>query len=219
MRTFRMRERWFIHRHDFQAWNVFVKLRLDLSCGSNEIVAERRMRPILSREESTMPSSDPAMILVTHDRWATEQLLDSCRQLTHEQFHQPFEMGPGSIHNTINHMLGAIKGWSDLLAGREQEPRLEKTDRTIDELTQLHAELADEFQRLAADHPHDEVVTGARGGREYSFTRGGVLTHVTTHSMHHRAQCLNMLRQLGVEQLPASAVVEWILTVDNVTEE
>jgi uncharacterized damage-inducible protein DinB len=36
-----------------------------------------------------------------------------------------------------------------------------------------------------------------------------VLTHVTTHGMHHRAQCLNMLRQLGVTPLPPSSVTEW----------
>jgi uncharacterized damage-inducible protein DinB len=27
--------------------------------------------------------------------------------------------------------------------------------------------------------------------------------------MHHRAQCLNMLRHLGVTPLPASSVTEW----------
>jgi len=33
--------------------------------------------------------------------------------------------------------------------------------------------------------------------------------------MHHRAQCLNMLRQLGVDPVPPSAVVEWIMMVDQ----
>ena len=35
------------------------------------------------------------------------------------------------------------------------------------------------------------------------------LTHITTHGTHHRAQCLNMLRQLGVTPLPPSSVAEW----------
>jgi uncharacterized damage-inducible protein DinB len=30
-----------------------------------------------------------------------------------------------------------------------------------------------------------------------------------THGMHHRAQCLNMLRRLGVQPLPPSSVAEW----------
>jgi uncharacterized damage-inducible protein DinB len=29
--------------------------------------------------------------------------------------------------------------------------------------------------------------------------------------MHHRAQCLNMLRHLGVTPLPPSSVTEWDL--------
>ncbi|MCA9311644.1 MAG: DinB family protein, partial [Phycisphaerales bacterium] len=130
-------------------------------------------------------------------------------------FHQRFEMGVGSLHDTLLHVLGAMRGWGDLLAGREQRERLEAGGRrTCAELAALLADLSDELERLAAAHPLEEVVTGARGGRSFSFTRGGVLTHVTTHGMHHRAQCLNMLRQLGVEPLPPVAVVEWILMVD-----
>jgi uncharacterized damage-inducible protein DinB len=75
-------------------------------------------------------------------------------------------------------------------------------------------EASDDLEASAAAHPKDELVTGTRGDRTYTFTRGGVLTHVLTHGMHHRAQCLNMLRQLGVAPLPSSSVVEWILMVD-----
>jgi uncharacterized damage-inducible protein DinB len=34
--------------------------------------------------------------------------------------------------------------------------------------------------------------------------------------MHHRAQCLNMLRKLGVTPLPKSSVAEWTLEGDEV---
>jgi hypothetical protein len=33
--------------------------------------------------------------------------------------------------------------------------------------------------------------------------------------MHHRAQCLNLLRRLGVEKLPPSSVLEWMMMVDT----
>jgi hypothetical protein len=33
--------------------------------------------------------------------------------------------------------------------------------------------------------------------------------------MHHRAQCLNMLRHIGLTPLPLSSVLEWIRTVDR----
>jgi len=53
------------------------------------------------------------------------------------------------------------------------------------------------------------------GGKQYAFTRGAILAHVTTHGMHHRAQCLNMLRHIGVSPLPLSSVLEWMRTVDG----
>jgi uncharacterized damage-inducible protein DinB len=164
-----------------------------------------------------MPASDPLEILLTQNRWATRNLLEACSALSPEQFHQRFEMGPGSLHDTITHILAAMRGWTDMLAQREQRERLDQDgrQRTPEELMDLLEEIADDLEATARAHPVDEAVTGSRGGRTFTFMRGGVLTHVTTHGMHHRAQCLNMLRQLGVETMPPSAVVEWMLMTDS----
>lgn len=47
------------------------------------------------------------------------------------------------------------------------------------------------------------------------FEIGAALVHVTTHGMHHRAQCLNMLRHLGVpgisDRLPEIDPLDWQL--------
>ena len=162
-----------------------------------------------------MAKSDPIDILLTQNRWATRNMLETCEGLSSEQFHQKFEMGVGSLHDTLTHILGAMRGWGDMLAGREQRPRLEGETRTPQELLEMLEGLSADLETSAAAHPVDELVTGSRGGRSYTFTRGGVLTHVTTHGMHHRAQCLNMMRHLGVDPLPFSAVVEWMLMVDT----
>ncbi|MHC4992006.1 MAG: DinB family protein [Planctomycetota bacterium] len=161
-----------------------------------------------------MPTSDPIEILLAQNRWAMRNLLGACESLSDEQLHQRFEMGPGSLHDTITHILAAMQGWGDMLAGREQRPRLEGTQRSLKELGELLETISDDMEASARAHPLDELVTGSRGGRTFTFTRGAVLTHVLTHGMHHRAQCLNMLRQLGVDRAPPSAVVEWVLTVD-----
>lgn len=162
-----------------------------------------------------MPHSDPAEILVIHNRWANEQLLAACASLTDQQMDREFEMGVNTLRKTITHILGAMRGWTDMLAGREQRPRLEHEQRSIAELAALHEEAADDFEAAVRAHPLEAMATGTRGGRTYSFARGAVLTHVTTHGMHHRAQALNMLRQLGVDPLPRSAVVEWMVYVDG----
>ncbi len=160
-----------------------------------------------------MPTSNPADILLSHDRWATQNILDACAKLTPEQFHHRFEMGFGSLHDTVTHVLAAMRGWGDLIAGRENRPRLEGATRTIAELQALLDEIMADFAATAKTHPFEETVTRERDGKTYIFTRGAVLTHVTTHGMHHRAQCLNMLRQLGLDQ-PPSSVMQWAMTAD-----
>ncbi len=162
-----------------------------------------------------MPTSDPITILLAHDRWATRQILDACSKLTQEQFHRRFEMGPGSLHDTTTHILAAMRTWTDSLAHRELRPRLEGTTRSIPELTKLLDEIYDEFAASARAHPLDHTISRARDGKTYTFTRGAVITHVATHSMHHRAQCLNMLRQLGASPLPPSSIAEWSRMVDS----
>ena len=160
-----------------------------------------------------MASSDPLGILLTHNTWATHQTLDACEALGSEQFQQRFEMGPGSLHDTLVHVLSAMEGWGELLSGQPIGDGLGEGDFQIAELrTRLDA-LSD---HLAAHvRPVDELVSGERGGRSYQFARGAVVTHVATHGMHHRAQCLNMLRALGVDPLPPVSVLEWMLMVDG----
>jgi uncharacterized damage-inducible protein DinB len=162
-----------------------------------------------------MALSDPIQILLAQNHWATRNLLDSCAHLTQEQFHRRFEMGLGSLHDTVIHILGAMRGWGDMLAGRAQRPRLEYDQRTVPELLMMLDEISADLVESAAAHPNEDTVTGERAGKSYTFTRGAVLTHVLTHGMHHRAQALNMLRQLGVEKVPPSSVVEWVLMVDQ----
>lgn len=162
-----------------------------------------------------MPSSDPIQILLDTNDWATRNLVDACAPLSPDQFHQRFDIGPGSLHDTITHIFGSTRAWTDMLAARELRERLEaQGPRTCEQLETLGDEILTDFRRHALARPFAESVTGQRGERTYTFTRGGIITHVLTHGFHHRAQCLNMLRHLGVERLPRSAVVEWMLKVD-----
>jgi uncharacterized damage-inducible protein DinB len=164
---------------------------------------------------ASMATSDPIEVLLAHDRWATRLIVEACAKLTPEQFHQRFEMGPGSLHDTATHIIGAMRVWADTLAVREQRARPEGQRWTTDQLLKMLDEAAVDLAGLAKKHPLDGMVSRVREGKTYQFTRGAVLTHVTTHGMHHRAQCLNMLRQVGVKPLPPSSVTEWTWMTDK----
>jgi uncharacterized damage-inducible protein DinB len=113
-------------------------------------------------------------------------------------------------------MLGAMQRWTQLLMGQEMAARLEKDGRrSVGELVELLEVCTKEFVGEAYRLPLEATVSRTREGKVYQFTRGAVLTHVTTHGMHHRAQCLNMLKQLGVKPLPLSSVAEWTWAADG----
>jgi uncharacterized damage-inducible protein DinB len=162
-------------------------------------------------------TSDPLDILLAHDRWATGQIIAACVPLGDDPFHRMFEMGRGSLHDATTHILAAMGSWTDVLAGREQRPRIDQDGvrRTSAELLAILDQIGGDLAAAARSRPIDELVSRHREGKTYTFTRGGVITHVTTHGMHHRAQCLNMLRHLGVKPLPPSSVLEWMLMVDQ----
>jgi uncharacterized damage-inducible protein DinB len=159
-----------------------------------------------------MPASDPLDILLAHDRWATSQILDVCAKLPPDQFRRRFDIGPGSLHDTFTHMAAAMRAWTDTLAGTEPpRPWLEATEqRTPEALRSLLDAAYEDVTIEARRRPLDEIVhRRTRAGGTIVLTRAAALTHVVTHDMHHRAQCLNMLRHLGVSPLPPSSVAEW----------
>jgi len=156
-----------------------------------------------------MPISDPLQILLAHDRWADRELVDACAGLSDDQLHRRFEMGMGSLHDNLVHMATAMRVWGDVLRRGEVRPRLEGQRKTVAEIRELFDGACADLAILATGEPLDAMVSRTRDGVTIELTRGGVLMQVLTHGMHHRAQCLNMLRQIGAKQ-PPSAVIEWI---------
>lgn len=175
----------------------------------------------------------PLEVLLRHDHWGTRRVLEVSRELSPEQFRQRFDMGLGSLHEILTHVVGAMRRWADRLTQRPIRPAIDNPPRNVglpsdykvrtpDEIIALldpaAAELmslADEYQREGAPLGLDSVIEFALDGTHYTTTRGAGLVHVTTHGSHHRAQCLNLLRRLGVTRLPELTVVDWQSEVET----
>lgn len=148
--------------------------------------------------------------LSDHNAFATRRVLEACHRLSEAQWTQRFDIGPGSLHATLRHIIGAMFRWADRIADREVRPSIEEEDRvrSAAELDALLDQAAADLESVACavrrEKRTDEVMTVRFRGsdRDISFTRGSAIVHVFTHGVHHRAQCLNMLRQLGVKPLP-----------------
>ena len=165
-----------------------------------------------------MPESNPQRILLLHDQWATTQVLTACAQLPDEQFHRRFDIGLGSLHDTLTHIISVIRALTDTLAGAPPRPRLE-TDGQFRTPAQLQALLDEASPAFAAEVnrcPLEQTVARTtRDGKTLTLTRAAVLAHVTSHGTHHRAQCLNMLRRLSISPLPPISVAEWTWLADQ----
>jgi uncharacterized damage-inducible protein DinB len=158
------------------------------------------------------PPTRPDLVLLDFDAWANERLFDACQPLDDEALDREFEMGLGSIRKSLIHDLGAMVGWTGVL-NEVADPFAHMKDETahsIEELRAAQSSATLAFQAAVSDGRFDDTMSRERDGKKFVFTRGGICAHVMTHSMHHRAQCLNMLRHLGVEHLPQSSVFEWM---------
>lgn len=166
-------------------------------------------------------SADPLDLLLGHDAWATGELLRACALLSEEQWHRRFDIGPGSLHDTLTHVVGAMLRWADRVDGPPRALRPSIEDGTCRSPASLRRLLAEAAADLAASTARARQrglgthVDVTLGGTPYRLTLGAMLVHVATHGMHHRAQCLNMLRRLAApgvsDQLPDLDALEWQL--------
>jgi uncharacterized damage-inducible protein DinB len=171
-------------------------------------------------------AADPIDILLKHDHWGTRRILEVCRALSAEAFHQKFDMGVGTLHDTLTHIIAAMRRWADRIGGRTLRPAIDCPPRTVGTASEYCHRTPDELIALLdeaqADLASAIAAASAPGGpgldsvmevhldnRTYRMTRAAGIVHVTTHGSHHRAQCLNMLRHLGVNNLPEMMVIDW----------
>lgn len=181
-------------------------------------------------------TTDALDILLAHDRWATQQVLEQCRSLSHEQFHRSFDIGPamrGGLHATLSHTIGAMRRWADRVAERPLRPSIDRPppgvdrpsdaeDRTVQQLMELLSDASQDLSQIAGALRNGgrlgeffTVKMPAPGGEQaFRVSRLAAIVHVCDHGTHHRAQCLNILKQLRPQaELVELDVVEWELSV------
>jgi uncharacterized damage-inducible protein DinB len=151
--------------------------------------------------------------LLKHDAWTTRQLLLLCAGLTGEQLDREFDIGHRSVRATLAHLIWNMEVWSDLMAGQVVEPKSDarrgrcSVPEMIDRVDRAAARLEQVARGVADRDGWDELWTDLLDGQQRSY--GGAIAHVITHSMHHRAQLLYLLRRIGVIELPEGDVLSW----------
>ena len=150
-----------------------------------------------------------------HDAWTTRQLLLCCRGLSDEQLDREFDIGQRTVRATLLHIIRNVEVWSDLMsdqpvrADQGVRPQGRSVAVLITRLDRAAADLGRVSRAVAQRGEWDERWVDRLDSPPAEKTYGGGIAHVITHSMHHRAQLLYMLRRLGVEGLPEGDVLSW----------
>jgi len=151
--------------------------------------------------------------ILGHDAWTTREMLLRCRELSDEALDRKFEIGHGSLRATFVHIIWNLEVWTDLMCERAVRGRPGKEAETIARLIERLEAAAVEFAvtaRLAHDSGWlDDEFTDTVETPPVMHTFGAGIVHVVTHSMHHRAQVLNMMRQLGMKDLMEGDALGW----------
>jgi uncharacterized damage-inducible protein DinB len=151
--------------------------------------------------------------LLGHDRWTTRHILAICATLPPEQLRQDFGIGHGSLEETLRHLIGNVQVWTELMCSRPVSPwdAVEAADVAgLGSLFEaVYADFAEMAVRVRDDGRWDEVYLDVLDEPPQPKSFGSTIAHVITHNMHHRAELLHMLGQLGVPDLPEGDVLGW----------
>ncbi|HUB27333.1 MAG TPA: DinB family protein [Tepidisphaeraceae bacterium] len=154
--------------------------------------------------------------LLGHDAWTTRQLLLRCRELSDAQLDQEFDIAHCTARATLIHIISNMEIWTDLMSGR---PQRTDNDRDVEgllrRLDKVAADLSSFARSIAHDGRWDDLWLDHLDHPPRKKSYGGAIAHVITHSMHHRAQLLYILRRLGVRDLIEGDVLSWESEVKN----
>lgn len=153
--------------------------------------------------------------LLGHDAWTTACLLQQSRALTDKQLDQEFDLGWRTVRATLEHIIDNMETWVDLMQGgplrNHPDPATYWTtlNGLSERLTRASQDLASLAQRVQSEGRFDDTWVDFLDEPPQRKTYGGAITHVITHSMHHRAQLIHMLRKHGVEDVIEGDMLSW----------
>ena len=154
--------------------------------------------------------------------WVNSRLLEAVASLSDEQLRQPFAIGQGSVWRTLTHLFAAENVWLAALQGDEfyitpgdaqgKLPGNQEGDGALRSLAELRTNWKEtdrkwnEYLATLQEAELEDVVyrTSAASGaaKRFGTKRSDILLHVCTHAQYTTSQLNNMLRQLGVSQIP-----------------
>ena len=149
---------------------------------------------------------------LSYEVWTLRHFIGRCREVSQAQLHQKFDLGLGTVHATLAHIIKNLEAWTDLMRERPvrpMSPLSESIDECLERFDAAMADLADYARSLAqADHLDDTYLDVLDTPPTFK-TFGGTILHVLTHTTVHRWEIQHMLQRLGLNNLLEGDALEW----------
>jgi uncharacterized damage-inducible protein DinB len=146
--------------------------------------------------------------------WASQKIMDILVSLPADQQLALLPSSFTSLYKTVLHMWDAESIWWQRMKLHERIIRpsdnfkgsmKDVSDGLINQSKQWEDWIASASE-LSIEHVFQYQTTE---GQQFKQPVWQMLLHVFNHGSYHRGQLINMLRQLGVEKLPATDFIIW----------
>ena len=148
--------------------------------------------------------------VLRHNAWANTTLLEHCATLGPEALDLTAPGTYGTLHATLQHIVGGEQFYIYLLAGERLGAQLRGKRGTFDELRTTAALTGSRSREIAAQDDADRVI-GDRGSDDWT-TVGIVLAQLVHHGNEHRAQATTIL---GAHGKPTPKIGAWSYGIAN----
>ncbi len=147
-----------------------------------------------------------------YEAWTLRHIINRCHELSPAQLQQPFDIGHGTIHDTLAHVIGNLEVWTDLMRERpvrDLPPLPQPVEEVLQRFDAAMADFADCAQALAAAGRLDATYVDVLDNPPKSKSFGATILHVLTHTTVHRWEMQHMLQRLGLDDLIEGDVLSW----------
>lgn len=132
-----------------------------------------------------------------HNRWANEQLLEACRDLTPEQYATSVVGGYGDLGSTLAHIASGEVFYTELLTRWRPSTAWQQDDPFpgVDPLLEVVRETGRRLASAASSMDGDATIERDPGER---IPARVILVQAINHATEHRTHATTILTQLGI---------------------
>lgn len=139
--------------------------------------------------------------MLEHDRWATDELLAACADLSNAQLDREFDLGHRTLRATLEHYVFNIEAWT-AIAGQAPLTRY-PPDPSLSDIAKRYAVAQPAFAALARRLRDDGLLDAMFTDHfDESQSYGAAVIHVLLHNEGHRGEILHFMARLGAHEPP-----------------